>query len=97
MTRNGHNTYLPDTNNEWILNDTYPVGEERLQTLYLYHEPTGRQVILGRFHLPPEYRGQSRCDLHPRSSPDGRMICIDSPHGGEGRQLYLIDIEGLIG
>lgn len=31
MTENGHNTYVPNTNNQWILNDTYP-DAERLQT-----------------------------------------------------------------
>lgn len=90
MTRNGHCTYLPG--GEWILNDTYPVGKAREQHVYLFHVPTGRRVPLGSFHLPPEYRGEWRCDTHPRFSRDGRMVCIDSPHGGDGRQLWLIDI-----
>ena len=25
----------------------------------------------------------------------GKMICIDSTHGGNGRQMYLIDISSL--
>jgi len=95
MTRNGHCTYLPG--NEWILNDTYPQGRERLQHVYLYHVATGRQVTLGRFHLPPEYRGEWRCDTHPRFSPDGKKVVIDSPHTGQGRQLHLIDISGIVG
>jgi hypothetical protein len=47
--------------------------------------------------LPPEYAGEWRCDLHPRFSPNGRMVTIDSPHGGNGRQIYLIDISGIVG
>jgi len=95
MTANGHCTCLPG--NEWILNDTYPQGKERLQTVYLYHAGSGRKVILGRFHLPPEYKGEWRCDTHPRFSPDGRKVVIDSPHAGQGRQLHLIDIRRVLG
>jgi hypothetical protein len=90
MTRNGHCTYLPDR--DWILNDTYP-DEQRRQHVYLYHIPTGRTVPLGSFYLPPEYQGEWRCDTHPRSSPDGRHVIVDSPHEGHGRQMYLIDLE----
>ncbi|MCL4792945.1 MAG: PD40 domain-containing protein [Bryobacteraceae bacterium] len=91
MTRNGHCTYLPG--NRWILNDAYP-DKERNQPLYLYEVATGHVVDLGRFHSPKEYTGEWRCDLHPRFSPDGNKITIDSPHGGGGRQIYLIDITG---
>ncbi|MCB1126301.1 MAG: hypothetical protein KDM81_07390, partial [Verrucomicrobiae bacterium] len=31
MTENGHNTYVPGTDNEWILNDTYPDRTKREQ------------------------------------------------------------------
>ncbi len=71
MTENGHQTYLPGTDNEWILNDTYPDKQNRKQTLYLYHVPTGKKVILGQFFEPPEIQGEWRCDLHPRYSVDG--------------------------
>lgn len=97
MTRNGHNTYLPGTDNTWILNDTYPSADDRKQTLYLYHEPTNRKVVLGRFYEPPEYKGEWRVDLHPRASRDGTKVCIDSTHGGAGRQLYLLDVSEVVG
>jgi hypothetical protein len=95
MTENGHNTYLPRRNNEWILNDTYP-DKERLQHPYLYHIPTNRRIPLGHFHSPPAYVGEWRCDTHPRYSPDGTKVVIDSTHEGLGRQMYLIDIGKLI-
>jgi Tol biopolymer transport system component len=90
MTVNGHNTYLPNTSNQWVLNDTYP-DVKRLQNPYLYHLPTSRKVPLGHFHSPPAYTGEVRCDNHPRASRDGKMVCVDSPHNG-GRQMYLIDL-----
>ena len=95
MKVNGHNTFLPGTNQEWILNDTYPQGKNREQIPYLYHEKTNRRIELGRFHEPAVYNGEWRCDTHPRSSNDSKMICIDSTHGGNGRQMYLIDISGI--
>ncbi len=94
MTVNGHCSYLPG--NRWILNDTYP-DKERMQHLYLYHVESGMRVPLGRFLLPREYSGEWRCDLHPRFGPAGRKVTIDSPHGGDGRQMYLIDIGGIVG
>ena len=91
----GHLSYLPG--NEWILNDTYPKTERRVQIPHLYHVPTGRRINLGEFHLPREYTGEWRVDTHPRLSPDGTLVCIDAPHEDQGRQLHLIDISGIVG
>jgi hypothetical protein len=95
MPTNGHNTYLPQTNHEWVLNDTYP-DRQRLQHPYLYHIPTNRRVPLGHFPSPAAYAGEWRCDTHPRASRSGRFVCIDSPHTG-GRQLHLIDVSRIVG
>jgi hypothetical protein len=94
---NGHQSYLPDTNNEWLISDTYARGRNREIVPYLYHLTSKRVVPLGGFSQPRKYQGEWRCDSHPRFSPDGRTICIDSPHKGNGRQLYLMDISGIIG
>jgi hypothetical protein len=87
----GHCTYLPGRQNQWILCDSYP-DKERRQHLYLLHVPEHKLVPLGRFLSPREYTGEWRCDTHPRPSPDGRSAIIDSPHGGNGRQMYLVDL-----
>ncbi len=97
----GHLSYLPDKH--WLVGDTYP-DENRMQHLYLYNVNTKKFIILGSFYSPPEYTGSQsgreddewRCDLHPRISRDGRFITIDSPHNGDGRQIYLLDIESII-
>lgn len=90
----GHLSYLPG--NEWILNDTYPKGTERMQTPHLYHVESGKRIDLGKFHLPKEYTGEWRVDTHPRFSPNSQYVCIDSPHQNQGRQLHLIDISEVI-
>lgn len=92
LTQNGHQTYVPGTDYEWLLSDTYPQPETREQIPFLFHIPSGRIVKLGRFRSPPEYRGEWRCDTHPRCSRDGKWVAIDSPHGGLGRQVHLIRI-----
>jgi len=93
---NGHQSYIPGTNRQWLVADTYPTGPRRLQHIYLYHVTTKRFVPLGQFHSPPEYKSEWRCDTHPRVSRSGRYVCFDSPHGGNGRQMHLIDISGII-
>ncbi len=95
MPSNGHNTFLAAPYDDWILNDTYPDKQTSRQTVYLYHVPSGRRVDLGHFPAPPAYRGEWRCDTHPRSSEDGTQVAIDSPHDG-GRQVYLLDIREVI-
>jgi hypothetical protein len=97
----GHISYLPG--NEWLVGDTYP-DESRHQRLYLYNVNTGKFLVLGSFYSPVEYTGSHsgrgddewRCDLHPRISRDGGLITMDSPHGGNGRQIYLVDIGPII-
>ena len=86
----GHLSYLPGA--EWILNDTYPQGADRMQTPHLFHVESRRRIDLGQFHLPAIYTGEWRVDTHPRSSRDGSLVCIDAPVSGQGRQLHLIDI-----
>ncbi len=94
MPVNGHNTYLPGKP-EWILNDSYP-DKDRFQHVYLYNMKSDTKIPLGDFYLAPEYKGEWRCDTHPRSSRDGKMICIDCPTKTGGRQLVLMDISGIV-
>ncbi len=97
MVVNGHNTYVPGTKTDWILNDTYPQGEDRIQTPYLYQVSTNKRVDIGAFHSGVQYKGEWRCDLHPRCSQDGKSVVVDSVHEGMGRQMYLIDIGDIVG
>ena len=86
---NGHLSYLKDSS--WMVADTY-VDEHEYQNLYLYHVATKGVVPLGHFKSYGVLTGELRCDLHPRLSRDQKRIIIDSTHGGNGRQMYLLDI-----
>jgi hypothetical protein len=94
LTRDGHCSYSPDR--QWVLTDSYP-DKEWMQSVILYHVPTGRRVDIGRFFAPRAlYQTPGiRCDLHPRWRQDGRAICIDSAHAGP-RQMYSIDVRQAI-
>ena len=92
-TRDGHQSYLPG--GKWMLYDAYP-REDQVRSLMLYNTESGEVFEIGRFASPDEYTGELRCDLHPRFSPDGRKIVIDSVHEGDGRQMYMLDISEII-
>ncbi|MFL2762009.1 MAG: hypothetical protein ACJ0A3_03600 [Dehalococcoidia bacterium] len=93
MIEDGHCTYLPDK--RWVLNDTYP-DNERLQHVYLFDTLLNKKIPVADLYSPNEYTGEWRCDTHPRSSPDGKKIIVDSPHVLNGRQQYVIDLEKIL-
>ena len=90
MIKDGHCTYLADK--RWVLNDTYP-DNDRLQHVYLFDTLSNKRIPLADLYSPNEYTAEWRCDTHPRSSPDGKKVIVDSPHGLNGRQQYLIDLD----
>lgn len=94
MRVNGHCTYL--AHRHVVLNDTYPLADRR-QELYLYDVDRDKRIELGSFPSPAAYQEEFRVDLHPRSSRNGHLVCIDSAHTGEGRQMHLLDIASLLG
>ena len=92
LTRDGHCSFTRDAT--WLLTDEYP-DENSLQALLLWHMAEERLVVLGRFHAPEPFRGEIRCDMHPRWSRDERQVSFDSIHGGS-RQIYVVDVADVI-
>ena len=88
LTRDGHCSFSPD--GRWMITDTYP-DQDRRQHLFVLDVAANRAARIASFHTPEPYRGDWRCDLHPRWSRDSRQVCIDSTHDGV-RQVYLIDL-----
>ena len=93
MIEDGHCTYLADK--RWVLNDTYP-DNDRLQHVYLFDTLSNKRIPVEDLYSPNQYTGEWRCDTHPRSSPDGKKVIVDSPHGLNGRQQYLINLEKIL-
>lgn len=88
----GHPSYSPDR--RWIVTDTYP-DRARQQRLLLFDTLHDRLIEVGRFFAPWTFEGPKRSDLHPRWSPDGRLISIDSAHDGT-RRSYCIDVSSIL-
>lgn len=86
----GHGVFSGD--GRWMATDTYPdkLYERKLMVLRMEDQAI---LPLGTYFVPELYRETySRCDLHPRWSPDGKMLAFNSVHEG-ARQVYVIDVK----
>ncbi|MES2461384.1 MAG: hypothetical protein V4671_12445 [Armatimonadota bacterium] len=92
LTVDGHCSYSPDR--RWILTDTYP-DKDGYRTLILFDPKSEQRIDIGRFHGPSPRDVELRCDLHPRWSRDGRLVCIDSLHENGDRQVYVLDVSAV--
>lgn len=75
-----------------VATDSYP-DRKRQQQLFLFDPEMPEVFELGRFFLPVGFHGRARIDLHPRWSPTGRFISIDSGFTG-ARRNYILDVSG---
>ncbi|WP_057935984.1 TolB-like translocation protein [Algoriphagus resistens] len=82
----------PSTLGEMMITDTYP-NKGRMKELLLYNLNQDMLVSLGEFFESLEFYGETRCDLHPRFSRDGKKIYFDSVHSGS-RKLHWINLYG---
>lgn len=81
----------PHTYGQHMIFDTYP-NRSRMKELFLYDFGSKNLEQLGAFLEPLKFQGETRCDLHPRFSVDGKKVFFDSIHSGN-RRLYYIDLE----
>jgi hypothetical protein len=88
----GHPSFSPD--GRWIVTDTYP-RKRRMRHLLLYDTEADRLIEVASLFAPWQFDGVDRCDLHPRWSPDGGSVCIDSAHTGN-RATYVLNVQELL-
>jgi len=80
----------PHFHGDWFVVDTYP-DKAGMQHLYLVNWKTSEVKHLGEFFHGFEYSGETRCDLHPRFSPCGKKVYLDSVFSGK-RKLYELEL-----
>lgn len=78
----------PSCHDDLIVVDSYP-DKSRMQHLTLYNIKTQKITPLLEVFQSVGFQGESRCDLHPRFSMDGRRIYFDSVFGGSRRLCYI--------
>jgi len=91
LTGDGHPSYSP-TDHSLVVTDTYP-SSKRIAEIKLLRENSleGNVTVIGRLFAPFRYMADTRCDLHPRWSRDGKKVCFDSVFEGH-RGLYFIEV-----
>jgi hypothetical protein len=87
LTVDGHPSYAPQ--GTLLLTDTYPDKYREQHVLLLTAD--GRYIDLARLYSPPAFRGETRCDLHPRWDRTGRLVCVDATADGS-RKLTVIKL-----
>ena len=93
LNGDGHPSYCP-TDNSLVVFDTYP-DRARIQEVKVARDTDveGKDIkVLARVFAPFKYDNDTRCDLHPRWSRDGKKICFDACFEGH-RGLYVVDVK----
>jgi len=68
--------------------DTYP-SKGRMQTLLLVDRDDQSVREIAEFRHGLQYDAETRCDLHPRLSPDGTSVFFDSVFSGTRKQYRM--------
>lgn len=92
LSNDGHPSYCP-TDNSLVVFDTYP-SRSRIQEVKLGrdNDTEGSSVkTIAKVFSPFKYDNDTRCDLHPRWSRDGKQVCFDSVFEGH-RGLYVVKV-----
>lgn len=93
FSNDGHPSYSP-TDNTLVVTDSYP-NRARIADIKLLQDcdiEADNVQVIARVFAPFKYDNDTRCDLHPRWSRDGKKICFDSVFEGH-RSLYYVEVK----
>ncbi len=88
----GHPSFAP--NRRFLITDTYP-NRRRMKSIILIDALTGKYKTIAEFFEPIHLSEKTRCDLHPRWSPQGTYIAFDTAHRNR-REIGIINIKEII-
>jgi hypothetical protein len=84
----GHPSFSPDRRT-FVFDGDH--SETQRRAVRLYDMAADKETVLGTFPAAPQFKGDVRCDLHPRWNRSGTEVSFDSVHTGE-RQVYVIPV-----
>lgn len=93
INNDGHPSYSP-LNDESVVFDIYP-DKKRIQEIKIAKDSDidGKNIrVIAKVFSPFKYDNDTRCDLHPRWSRDGKKICFDGTFEGS-RGLYIVNLD----
>lgn len=93
LNGDGHPSYCP-SDNSLVVFDTYP-DRARIQEVKIARDTDvkGNDIkVLAKVFAPFKYDNDTRCDLHPRWSRDGKKVCFDACFEGH-RGLYVVNVD----
>ena len=88
LKQDGHPSFINENN--MILTDSYPSNYINNQSLEIIYE-NGSTETIAKIYSPSQYKGEYRCDLHPRLNNDSSLVCIDFPDF-DGRVLAVFNL-----
>ncbi|MEX0596559.1 MAG: hypothetical protein WD512_08660, partial [Candidatus Paceibacterota bacterium] len=84
----GHPMFNP-ANRDLIITDTYP--DKRNDQHLCIADLSGEAQEVGAFYSPFKYKGQVRCDLHPRWDRQGKFVVVDTTKN-KIRKMAILNI-----
>lgn len=93
ISNDGHPSYSP-VDDEIVVFDSYP-DKRRVQEIKIASDTDveGKSIkTIAKVFSPFKYDNDTRCDLHPRWSRDGKKVCFDGTFEGH-RGLYVVNIK----
>jgi hypothetical protein len=84
----GHPSFSPDRRT-FVFDGDHSETQQR--AVRLYDMVADTETVLGTFPAAPQFKGDVRCDLHPRWNRSGTEVSFDSVHTG-ARQVYVIPV-----
>lgn len=89
VSNDGHPSYCPVVP-DLVVFDTYP-NRARVQEIKIAKDTDAEPETVAKVYAPFKYDNDTRCDLHPRWSRDGKKVCFDSAFEGH-KGLYVINL-----
>lgn len=89
LNNDGHPSYCP-TDEDLVVFDTYP-NRARIQEVKIAKDTDTEPEVIAKVFAPFKYDNDTRCDLHPRWSRDGKKVCFDSTFEGH-KGLYIVNL-----